>query len=79
MMKEILHKKVWGTDTNTSHVEPPLILLVKESSTGNSDGDYVKLKFLRGPTSSTSELYDFLMSLFDHRHPEEFILFMRNF
>ena len=78
-MKNILHKKVWGTDTNTSHVEPPLISLVKETSTGKSDGDYVKLKFLRGPTFSTSDLYYFSMYLFDHGHPEEFILFVLNF
>ena len=79
MMKNILHKKVWGTDTNTSHVEPPLISLVKETSTCKSDGDYVRLKFLRGPTSSTLEFYYFMMSLFEHGHPEEFILFVRKF
>ena len=76
MMKNIPHKKVWGTDTNTAHVEPPLIPLVKETSTGKSYGDYVKLKFLRGPTSSTSDLYEFRMSLFNHGHPEKFILFL---
>ena len=79
MMKNISHKKVWSTDTNTAHVEPPLKPLVKETSTGKSDGDYVKLKFIRGHTSSTSDLYEFRMSLFDHGHPEEFILFVQNF
>ena len=29
--------------------------------------------------SSTSELYEFKISLFDHGDPEEFIFFVRNF
>ena len=32
----------------------------------------------RYPTSSTSEIYDFMMFLFDHGKPEEFLLFVRN-
>ena len=66
-------------DTNLNHVEPPSILLAKETSTGKSDGDYVKLKPRIYPTSSTSDLYEFRMSLFDHGEPEEFLLFMKNF
>ena len=31
------------------------------------------------PTSSTSDLYDFKMSLFDNGNPEEFLLFVRDF
>ena len=46
--------------------------------TGNSDGDYVKLKLRRDPTSSILDLYEFRMSLFDHGEPEEFLLFVRN-
>ena len=78
-MKKISHSKVWGTDTNPDHVEPSPIPLIKELSTGKSDGDYVKLKLRRDPTSSTSELYDFRMSLFDHGDTEEFLLFVPNF
>ena len=48
-------------------------------STGKSDGDYVKLKLRRYPTSSMSELYEFRMSLFDYGNPEEFLLFVQNF
>ena len=33
----------------------------------------------RYPTSITSELYEFRMSLFDHGKPEELLLFLRNF
>ena len=47
--------------------------------TGNSYGDYVKLKLRRDPTSSILALYEFMMSLFDHGEPEEFLLFVRNF
>ena len=66
-------------DTNPAHVEPPPILLIKEISNGNSDGDCVKLKLSRYPTSSTSYIYEFRMSLFDHSDPQGFLLFMQNF
>ena len=78
-MKNVSHKKVWGADTNPAHVEPPQIPLVKEIYTGKSDVDYVKLKLRRDPTSSTSYIYEFIMSLFDHCCPKEFPLFMQNF
>ena len=48
-------------------------------TTGKLDGDYVKLKLCRDHMSSTSELYEFRMSLFDHGKPEEFILFVYDF
>ena len=65
-MKKVSHKKGWVTDTNGDHVEPPLIPLTKETSNDNSYGYYVKLKLHIYHTSSTSELYEFRMSLFDH-------------
>ena len=34
VMKNISRKKLWGEDTNLAHVEPLLIPLVKENSTG---------------------------------------------
>ena len=52
-MKNVLHKKGWYVDNNLSHVEPPTIPLVKETSTGKSNGDYVKLNLRIYPTSST--------------------------
>ena len=78
-MKIILHKKGWVTDTNPAHVEPHSIPLIKETSTGKSDGDYLKLKLRRYFTSSTSALYELRMSLFDHGKPEEFLLLIQNF
>ena len=78
-MKNLLHKKVWEEDTNQAHIEPPTIPLVKEISTGKSDGYYVKLKLWIDTESSTSDLYEFKMSLFDHDKPEEFLLFVWNF
>ena len=68
-MKKISHKKGWGTYTNLSHVDPPPIPLVKETSTGKSDGDCVKIKLLRYPTSSTSDLYEFMVYFFDRGDP----------
>ena len=67
--KNALHKKGWGADTILAHVEPTLIPSVKETPTGKSDGDYVKLKLRIYPKSSTLDLYDFGMSLFDHVEP----------
>ena len=56
-----------------------MITLVKEISTGKSDGDHGKLKLRRDPASITSDLYEFRMSSFDHGEPLEFLLFVRNF
>ena len=78
-MKNLSHKKGWGVDTNLAHVEPPQILLIKETSTSKSDGDDVKLNLCRDPTSSTSDIYEFRMPLFDHGDTEEFLLFVQNF
>ena len=77
--EEYSHKKVWSVDTNPAHIEPPPISLTKETSTGKSYGDYVKLKLCRDPTSSMLDIYEFIVSLFDHGEPEEFTLFVRNF
>ena len=77
-MKNFLHKKGWGADTNPAHFEPHPIPLVKETSTRNPDGDYVKLNLHRYTMSSTSDLYEFRMSLLDHGEPEEFLLFVQN-
>ena len=69
-MKNVSQKIGWGTDTKPSHVEPPTIPLMKETCTGKSYGDYVKLKLCRYPTSSMLDLYELRMSLFDHGNPE---------
>ena len=66
-------------DTNLAHVEPPPILLIKQTSTSKSDGDYVKLNLRRDPTSSPSDLYEFRMSLCGHGDTEEFFLFVQIF
>ena len=78
-MKNVSYKKLWGTDTNPDHGEPPPISLIKDTSTGKSDEDDDKLKLRRGPTSSTLELYEFMMSLFNCGESEEFLLFIWNF
>ena len=60
-------------------MDPLPIPLIKETYNGKSDEDFIKLKLCRYPTSSTSDLYEFNMSLFDHGVLEEFLLFIRNF
>ena len=67
------------TGMTQSHVETPLIPLIREKNDGKSEEDIVKLKLSKYPTSSTSELYEFKMSLFDNGDPEEFWLFICNF
>ena len=62
--------------TNLATVDPPQIPLIKETSTDKSDGDYVKLKLHRYPTSSTSDIYEFRMFAFDHGELEEFLLLL---
>ena len=57
-------------------MEPFPIPLIRETCNGKSDKDFVKLKLRRDPTSITSDLYEFNMSLFDHGNPEEFLLFI---
>ena len=37
------------------------------------------MKLRRDPTSSTADLYEFKMSLFDNGNPEEFLLLVRKF
>ena len=41
---------------------------------GQSEKYFVGLKLRRDPTSSTSDLYDFNMSLFDNGDPEDFFV-----
>ena len=54
------------------HLDPPLIPLIKEKHDGKSDKYFVKLKLRRDPTSPTSDLCEFKMSLFDNVDLEEF-------
>ena len=71
-MKNISSKKGWTTEMTQQHVDPPLIPLIQETHDGKSDKDVVKLKLCRDPTSYTSDLYEFKMSLFDNGEPEDF-------
>ena len=61
------------------HEEPPRISLIQETHDGKSDKDFVKLKLRRDPMSSTSDLYELQISLFDNGKPGEFLFFVRNF
>ena len=78
-MNNILHKKGWNSGTDPVHVEPPPIPLSKEMCNGKSDKYFINMKLRIDTTYSTSDLYNFKMSLFDHGEPEEFLLFIRNF
>ena len=68
-MKNASSKKGWMTKKKQPHIEPPPITLVKEKHDGKSDKYFVKPKLCRDPTSSTSDLYESIMSLFDNGKP----------
>ena len=58
-------------------MEPLPIALIKLKYDVKSEKYFVKLKLCRDPTSSTLDLYEFRMSLFDNGKPG--FLFVRNF
>ena len=66
------------TGVTHPHVEPPPIPLIQETYDSKSDKDFVKLKLRWDPMSSTSDLYEFKIYLFDNGKPEEFLFFVRN-
>ena len=78
-MKNFSHKNSFNSGILQVHVEPLSIPLIKGEYYGKSDKDSVQLKFRRDPTSSTSDLYEFKMYLFENGNPEEFLLFVCNF
>ena len=78
-MKNFYHTKVWNLGMTQAYVYPPPIPPIKGTCDGKSNKYFVKLKFCRDHTSSTSDLYYFRMYLFDDSNPEEFLLFVRNF
>ena len=78
-MKNVSHKKIWNLGMTQVHVEHMTIPLIKGKFDDKKDNYFVKLKLCRDPTSRTSDLYEFNMSLFDNGDPEEFLLFVRSF
>ena len=60
-------------------MEPPPTPLIKETCNNKSDKHLVTIKLRRDLTSSTSDLYEFKISLFDHGELGEFLLFIQNF
>ena len=72
IMKNFSSKKVWMTGRNQSHLDPPLITLIKENHDGKSDKDSLKPKLRRGHKLYTLDLYEFKISLFENGKPEDF-------
>ena len=61
------------------YIELPPIPLLQETHDGKSDKYFVKIKLRIYPTTSTLDLYEFKMYLFENGDPEEFLLSVRNF
>ena len=68
----------WNLGTTQVHVETTPIPLNKGKYDGKLDKDFVRLKFLRDPTSSTSDLCEFKMYFFDNGDTEDFLFFVSN-
>ena len=71
-MNNVSSKKGWMTGMTQRNIGPPLIPLNKEKHDGKSDKDSVKLELHINSTPSTSDLYEFKISLFDNGKPEDF-------
>ena len=72
VMKNVSSKKGWMMGLTHPYVEHPSIPLIQETYDVKSDKYFVKLKLCRVPTSPTSDLYEFKISMFDNGGPEEF-------
>ena len=77
-MKNVYHKKLWKSGMTQAHLEYTPIPLINGKYNGKSDKYFVNLEFCRDPTYSTSDLYEFRMSLFENGEPEDFLLFVCN-
>ena len=77
-MQLFLRKKGYNFLTNSEHLEPLTNTLNKETYNGKSDKKIVNILLRIYPTSSTSDLYQFKLSLFDHGNQKEFLLFICN-
>ena len=64
-MDNVSHKKGCNSGMTEAQVEPKPVTLIKVTYDGKSDKYSVKLKLRRDPTSSTLDLYEFRMFLFD--------------
>ena len=73
-MNIFYHKKWWNSEMIQAHVEPPPIPLIKGTYYGKSEKYFINLKLRRYPVSSTSDLYESRMSLFDNGEPEAFFV-----
>ena len=71
-MKNVSSKKVWMTGMNHPQVYIPPIPLIQETHDDMSYKYFVKLKLRRDTMSSTLDLYEFKMSLFDNGDLEDF-------
>ena len=75
-MENVSSNKGWMNGVTHPHIETPTIPLMKETHNSKSNKYFIKLKLRRYPTSSTLDLYEFKISLFENVKPE--VLFVCN-
>ena len=78
-MNSYYNKKSWSTGVVKIHVEPPPIPKIKNNPDLKTERNYVKIKLGRNPNSEKSDMYEFILDLFDNGKPDEFLLSVRNF
>ena len=78
-MRNVSSKKGWMIGMIQPHLDLPRILIIKEEHNGKSDKNSVKLELHIDQKISTSDPYEFKMTLFGSGNPEEFLLFIHNF
>ena len=68
-MWNVSHKNIWYTGSVQTHVDPPLITLIKSKLDLKMERDYAKIKLRRNTSSEKSDMYEFKMDLFDNGEP----------
>ena len=58
---------------------PPPIILINKNIDTELRKSYVNIKLYRNPMSEKSDMYEFIMALFDNGYSEEFLLFQWNY
>ena len=65
-MNDVSHKKGWFNRSVQIIVEPPTMKPIKITIDTNIDKYYVKIEFYINPTQEKSDMYEFIIYLFDN-------------
>ena len=74
-MENVSHNKGCLYESIQIHVDPPINPLIKIKFGTKQDKDCVNIKLRRNPMFYKSDIYEFIISLFDNWYSDEFLLF----